>query len=272
MQASGGRQAVLEGRPAKAIYAAYSNHVGALSAQLSAAGLACDCDVFEGEAGLFKTYYHGQYHRSALDSGWGETWAMLDVGFKPWPTTGVAHPFIEAALQLAREYSIDPTTIVDIHIRGGSHARTFCEPEEKRKRPSSPVEGEDSVFFSVGKALANGNVTLRDLQPTGDGLRQPEALALTAKMHLTVEEELNRSGIVEVTLASGQTVSRRIDAAPGHPSNPLPQDRLVGKFMDCAGMAAVAIKRESLDQVVEMIDRLETVDDVSRIPELLGGA
>lgn len=271
MQASGGRQPVLEGRPSKAIYAAYSNQVGMLSAMLSRAGLRGDCAVFEGEAGLFKTYYQGRYVRSALDSGWGEEFHLLNVGFKPWPTTGVAHPFIDASLQLLEAHEVDPASIASVQIRGGAHSRTFCEPEETRKRPQSPVEAEDSIYFSVAKALANRRVTLGDLQPTPDGLHQPEALALTERTHLTVEEGLERSGIVEITMADGRQFSSRVDAALGHPSNPLPYDRLVEKFIDCARYASTEVPRSRLDEVVDLVDHLERVPNVAVLPGLLSG-
>ena len=116
----------MEGRPAKAIYAAYSNQVGMLSALLVEAGLDCDCDVFEGEAGLFKTYYHGRYDRAAMADSLGTEWQMLDVGFKLWPNTNVAAPFIDAARQLREELNLNPAHVTDVHIIGNAHARTFC--------------------------------------------------------------------------------------------------------------------------------------------------
>jgi 2-methylcitrate dehydratase PrpD len=271
MQASGGRQPVLEGRPAKAIYAAYSNQVGMLSALLVEAGLDCDCEVFEGEAGLFKTYYHGRYQRDALADGLGNDWRMLDVGFKLWPTTNVAAPFIDAARQLRDELDLNPDEVSDIHIIGGAHARTFCEPESRRKNPQSPVEGEDSIFFATAKALATGNVTLADLQPNDAGLRQREALLLTSRMHLTVEDELNRSGIVEVTLMDGRSASRRVDTPVGHPSNPMPAEMLQTKFFACAQHASLDLSRESLERVVDLVEHVDDVEDIAMIPRLLGG-
>lgn len=269
MQASGGRQPVLEGRPAKAIYAAYSNQVGMLSAQLVEAGLDCDCDVFEGEAGLFKTYYHGRYDRTALADGLGAEWQMLDIGFKPWPTTNVAHPFIDAARQLREELGFEADDVAEIHIRGGAHARTFCEPETKRKRPQSPVEAEDSIYFTTAKALATGSVTLADLQPTPDGIFDEQTLELTGRMRLTVEEALKRSGIVEVSLVDGRSASKRVDAPLGHPTNPMPRDVLVAKFLDCARHASLPLSRERLDRVIALVDDLEHVDDVAGLPDHL---
>jgi 2-methylcitrate dehydratase PrpD len=267
MQASGGRQPVLEGNPAKAIYAGFSNHGGTLSAQLSKRGLRADCAVLEGEAGLFKTYYHGRYFRAALADDLGERLYLLDVGFKPWPTTAVAHPYIEAALELRGLAGFDPLAIEAIQIRGGPHIRIFCEPTATRQRPATAVEAGDSIFFGVAKALVNGTVTLADLQPAG--LRQPEALQLAARMRYSVDRELGRSGILEIQLASGQRHTLWVDTALGHPSKPLSQARLVEKFLDCAQYAATPIPKQSLEAAVDAIDHLERLPDVGVLPALL---
>jgi len=227
--------------------------------------------VFEGEAGLFKTYYHGRYDRAAMANGLETEWQMLDVGFKLWPNTNVAAPFIDAARQLREELNLNPDDVADVHIIGNAHARTFCEPEAKRKNPQSPVEGEDSIYFTTAKSLVNGTVTLADLQPTDSGLRQPEVLALTAKMHLTVREDVGRSGIVELSLKDGRSASKRVDTPLGHPSNPMPREMLEAKFFDCAQHASLSLPRESLERVAHIIDTIEQIDDIAIIPRLLAG-
>ncbi len=271
MQCSGGRQPVLEGRPAKAIYAAFCNHGGVLSALLSQEGLEADCDVFTGEAGFFKTYYHGRYDRAALLDGLGERFTLLAVGFKPWPTTAAAHPFIQAAIELRLQHGLRPHAIEKVHLRGGDHARTFCEPLATRLRPRTPVQAEDSIPFSVAKALANGTVTLADLQPGSSGLDQPAAVRLAGRTSYSVDSALERTGVVEVTTEGGQHHAVRVDIPPGHPSRPLSHEQLLEKFMDCAGHSSCPIEKQALEQVVQLIDQLEGVDDVSVIPALLSG-
>lgn len=263
MQCGGGRQPVLEGRPAKAIYAAFCNQGGALSALLAAQGLEADCDLLLGEAGFFKTFYGGRYDRAVLVEGLGKEFYLLNVGFKPWPTTGVAHPFILAALELRGR--LDPSSIEKVHLIGGEHAQTFCEPLATRTQPKSPVEAEDSVPFSVAKALANGRLGLADLQPGRVGLDQPEAVRIAGRISYSIEASLGSAGIVEVT-AGGQEYRARVDKAP-----PMGYEALVEKFMDCAGLAAAPLPEGTLRRVVEMVERLEEVEDVAAIPALLGG-
>jgi 2-methylcitrate dehydratase PrpD len=269
MQASGNRQPVLEGTPSKAIYAAFPNQGGVLAALLSQRGLRADCATFEGEAGFFPTFYANRYHRPGLAEGLGVEYAVLGVGFKPWPTTGHAHPFIEAALQLASEHSLTEGDIADVRLRGGPRIRTFCEPLATRRRPQTGVEAEDSIFFGVAKALVNGRVTLADFQQ--EGLQQPEILRLADRMGYAIDPELGRAGVVEVKTRSGQLHRCRVDKPPGDPSKPLSAAQLRDKFLDCASHAAVELSDATLAEIVERIDHLENEPDVGILAGLASG-
>jgi len=269
MQASGGRQPVLDGRPAKAIYAAFSNQGGMQAALLTREGLLGDCDVFEGKAGYFPTYYDGAFDRSALVDGLGEEFFLLNVGFKPWPTTGVAHVFISAAVEL--HASLDPSEIVGVRIVGEPHLASFCEPSQVRRNPQAPVEAEDSVLFATAKALATGGVTLADLQPTRGGLFDVEAVRIANLIAWEVDESLGRSGIVEVTLASGEVRTTRVDHAPGHRDAPLTDEQRTAKFLACAAHAGTTIPDASLREVVDLVGHLEDVEDVRVLARLLSG-
>jgi len=267
MQASGGRQAVLDGRPAKAIYAAFSNQGGMQAALLTRHGLLGDCDVFEGEAGFFPTYYHDAFDRSSLVDGLGEDFFLTNVGFKPWPTTGVAHVFIAAAADLHRD--LDPADIQRVRIIGEPHLASFCEPSQIRRNPKAPVEAEDSVLFATAKALATGGMTLADLQPTLQGLFDHQAIRIANLIEWEVDESLGRSGIVEVTLGSGEVRTRRVDQAPGHRDNPLTDDQRVQKFIACAEHAGTRISEASLREVIDLVAHLEDVPDVRVLGSLL---
>jgi 2-methylcitrate dehydratase PrpD len=265
MQASGNRQVVVEGTPAKAIYAAFPNQNGVLSALLAEQGLRAGCAIFEGEAGFFPTAYGNRYYRPALVEGLGEQYYTLDVGFKPWPTTNRAHPFIEAALELAARHPLD--AIEEVHVRGGNHIRTFCEPLAVRQQPRTSVEAEDSIFFGVAKALVNGAVTLADFQP--DGLRQPETLALGPRMRYSIEPELGHAGIVEIVTRDGARYACRVDKPLGDPAKPLSDAQLVAKFRDCAQHAANRLPAQRIDQVIAFIEQLERAPNVAALTALL---
>ena len=264
MQAAGGRQTVIEARPAKAIYAGFSSHGGVLSALLAERGLEADCSVFEGEAGLFPTYYHGSYRKAALDDELGRTFHLSSVRFKPWPVSGRAHPFIRAALAL-RDDPIDLSTVVGIRLRGGPALVTFCEPLAQRRRPRTAVQAEDSIPFAVAKTLANGTIRLGDLQV--DGLNQEEAVRLAALVDYEVDGALGSSVEVVITTAAGERHVRRSEGG----AETLSGERLLDKFRDCARYAAYPRSGEVVERAIELVGALEDVPDVSVLLALLSG-
>ena len=260
MQASGGRQPVLEGTPAKALYAAFPSQSGMLSALLAQQGLGAECAALEGQAGLFATYFGNAYAAGELEQGLGRKWRFQEITFKPWPTTSVAHVFIEAAIALAQQHDLRGAGIGRVHLRGEAHMRTFCEPAAMRQAPRSSVEAEDSIPFTVAKALANRQVTLADIQPAG--LAQPEVLQLAARTTYAVDESLGRGGVVELTTTAGGKLEARVERALGHPPRELSYEQLVAKFRDCARHALHPV---AVDQALELIAGLERLDDVGRL-------
>lgn len=271
MQASGSMQVVRGGDPpAKAIYAAFPNHGGVLSALLSRQGLGAKfSEVFEGEAGLFAMFHEGRFLPSILHAGLGDKFYLVGVRFKPWPVSGVVHSLLDAALRLVSRENIDVAAIDKILLRGGPDISHCCEPLEVRKRPQTSTAAANSIFFPVAKVLANGKLTLGDFAP--GGLQQAEVLRLTDRMSHFIDGDLGGSGIVEVATTTGKRYSSRVDTPLGHLSNPLSYDQIVEKFLDCARHAAYPIPKDRLDKVVGMVDSLEQVPDVRVLPALLSG-
>lgn len=267
MQANGSRQPVLQGTPAKALYAAFPNQAGVLSALLAARGVEGQCDAFEGEAGLFPTAYGAAHDASALLGGLGDEFLIRQLGFKPWPTTNRAHVFIEAAVHLAAARRFDWRAIQRVVVTGGPHIRAFCEPLDMRRHPSGWVQAEDSIPFTVGKALVNGQVVLADFMP--DGLSQPEVAHVAERVEYRIDAAIGLAGVVEVTLMGAQTISERVDRPLGHPHNPLSDESLRTKFFDCGRHAANGVAPERLARFLDTVDHLDQVDDVQVLANLL---
>lgn len=265
MQAAGSMQVVLDGDPpAKAVYGAFPNHAGVLSALLSKQGLIAECKALEGAAGLFALYYGGGYSKAVVEDGLGDKFLSLAVRFKPWPTSGIIHPFIEGALKLVASKKIDTSAIRHVQIRGGEPIQPFCEPLAARQRPQNAAAAANSVYFAVAKALVNGKVTLGDF--TSSGLHQAEVVKLAMQIDCSIDSALGRSAVLEVTTQSGDSYNVRVDRA-----STVNYDQLIAKFLDCAQYAARPISRPSLDRVIDLIEHLEELQDVGAIAQLVSG-
>lgn len=269
MQAGGSMQVVFDGDPpAKAIYGGFANLGGMLAALLAEQGLSAEVAALEGEAGLYSLFYGGVYDPSSLSDGLGEEWHLLDARFKPWPTSGNVHPYIEAALRVAAQ-GVRPVDIQAVVARAGPALRPWCEPIEERRRPPNPTSAANSIVYGIAKALANGQVVLGDFTP--EGLLQGEALDITDLATCEVDEAYAGQGTVEVHTSDGRVLTESVQVALGHPSRPLSDEQLIEKFKDCVGYTANPIPEAQVDDLIDVLWSLETLSDVRWIGDLSRG-
>jgi 2-methylcitrate dehydratase PrpD len=73
---------------------------------------------------------------------------------------------------------------------------------------------------------------------------------------------------VRVVLRDGTEHAMRVDVPRGDPARPLSWDELAVKFRDCAGAALPA---GDVDEALRLVERLEGLDNVSRLTEALSG-
>jgi hypothetical protein len=73
---------------------------------------------------------------------------------------------------------------------------------------------------------------------------------------------------VEVRLKDGTILSRHVEYAKGGPQAPLSAQEMRAKFVDCARRT---IDEAAIQNVVEYVERLETLKDVGDLCALLAG-
>jgi 2-methylcitrate dehydratase PrpD len=263
MQTAGSRQVGLEGDPpAKAIYGAFPNQGGLVAALLAEQGTGAQVAAFEGQAGVFGLFYRGQFAEAILGDGLGDAFRLVGVQLKRWPTSGIAMPFVQAALDLRNEL---PGPIEAIHATAGPWARDWLEPVEERRRPGTISSAANSIYYGVCKALTNGDLTLPDF--TAEGLRQPEPLALAARMTHSIDEACTSSGSLEIRSRGGD---RRVAHIERDGVRALDWPLLADKFRDCARFAAQPLASERIDEIIASVDSLERLADVRLLLALFG--
>ena len=271
MQTAGTMQVVFDGDPpAKAIYGGFANLGGMLAALLSQQGLGAEIRAIEGQAGLYGLLYGGTYDADIITGDLGSEFRLLKARFKPWPTSGIVHPFIEAACTLAQRHQLAQDDVQRVMVRGNNHFLNWVEPVAERQRPPNAASAANSVQFGVGKALAHKTVGLSDF--TREGLEDPAALAIASLTSYEIDDTLTgMTGVVEVTTRSGQQLSETVTIPLGHPSRPLSFDQIVTKFQDCAVHSASSISGDALERLVDRVEKLEQVEDVAEMAALVMG-
>ena len=271
MQAGGTMQVVFDGDPpAKAIYGGFANMGGMMAALLAQQDLGAEIRVIDGQAGLYGMFYRGAYDHDAIISGLGKDFDLLKARFKPWPTSGIVHPFIEAACTLSQRHRLRPDDITGITVRSNDHFINWVEPQAERQRPPNAASAANSVQFAVAKAFAHQSVGLADFTP--QGLEDPDALSIASLVRYEVDDSLQGlTGEVRVTTRSGETLSETVHVPLGHPDRPLSLDQIVTKLRDCANHSAQPIPGDALEQLVEQVDQLEEIKDVRTLGDLVRG-
>lgn len=262
MQIAGSRQVVIGGDPpAKAVYGAFPNHAGVLAALLAQAGLGAELDALEGEAGVFGIAADGRFDEEALAGELGTRFHFLDASFKPWPVSNHVSPFIEAALRLRERPRFDVAEIASVELAGDPSIRDWFEPPAERRRPKNAAAAGNSVYFGVGKALAHGDVTLRDM--TGEGLQDERAIAVAERTIHRLDEP-TKGGRVTLRMRDGTSCTETVEVALGEPTRPIPRERLEEKFRDCCAYAP-SLAAGDAERLIALIDHLETCEDVDAL-------
>ncbi len=265
MQTAGSMQVVFSGDPpAKAVYGGFPNQGGVMAAMLARSGLGAQCAALEGPAGLYGLAYGGEYLPEVITGGLGSDYRMLDTQIKPWPTSATAHPFIEAACNLARA-GIAPEAIAEIRITGRDHIHSWCEPVSERARPMNAAAAANSIPFAVAKALCHRTVTLHDFTPAG--LVDEAATTLAARTVCRYDDAL-AGGVVELLTRDGRTLREHVSVVLGHPTRRVGREHLLAKFRDCCSYARMPLSESRIEGIVSAVDALEEMDDVSILPRL----
>jgi 2-methylcitrate dehydratase PrpD len=268
MQSAGSRQPVLSGDPpAKAIYGAFPNQAGVLSARLAEAGLGADMDAFNPPAGLFTMIYGDKGDRSVITEGLGTDYLLSDAEFKAWPASNHVTPFIEAARDISVQ-GIGPDDIVAVEVVAHSLVQPWCEPLAGRRRPDNAAAAGNSIPFCVTKTLAHGDLGLGDF--TAYGLNDHATHAVADRLTYRLNDAI-QGGLVIVKTRTGARVEEHVPVPLGHPSRPISDERLRDKFRDCCRHSATPISAQNVEKLIETIDALERLDDVGRLATLACG-
>ena len=273
-RAGGSKELVLEPGSLRGLYAMFPNMTGMLSALLAAQGVEGLKNTFDGPAGFFKMYYDGVIDECAFDD-FGERFEGANVSIKPWPCCRFTNSHVDAALGIARDEDLNPEEIVKITLFYAEENTKRClEPLEMRRHPKTMPEAKISLPFTVAQALAYRKLEIGDF--SADALVDPVLCGLCDKTFSEYDETLANAvsktmlpGRVRVEMSDGRIFDRRVDAVYGHPKNRMKWEDLEKKFRDCASYCRKHLDEVRIEALVDMVEHLESVTDVSVIAEMV---
>jgi 2-methylcitrate dehydratase PrpD len=222
-----------EGAWTKRLHAGWAAQSGIRAARLAKEGFTGPRTVFEGTHGVFFGFAHDSnalYDK--LTAGFGKTWRMTGLTFKPYATGTMNQPYIDCALRLARKgFAAEDVAEVLCETAEG-YVHRLWEPLAAKQRPHNDYAAKFSTPFNIAVAFVTGGAGFQAFTPRT--VRDRRVLALAAKVRYAVDPHnpypRAYTGHVRMTLRNGRVFEERQPHIRGGVHEPLSREELEQKF------------------------------------------
>jgi 2-methylcitrate dehydratase len=208
---------------------------GVFAALLAAEGLTGPAPIFEGDLGFMKLLT-GPFELAPL-GGDGRPFMINGTYIKFWPAEYHSQSAIDAALQLRPQIK-DVSMITNIDIHTFDAAVDIIGKDPEKWRPKTRETADHSLPYCTAVALADGDVTLAQFEPSR--FTDPALLDLVAKVQVHRDAGLSArypAGIpnrLTITLADGRKLVQEVEFPRGHARNPMTDAEVEAKFRTLA--------------------------------------
>ncbi len=256
------------GTMTKPLHAGNSAKNGVVAALLARNGFTGAESIMEGDLGFCSMFSGGKVNGlENNEQDLGEAWHMVSPGMslKPYPCCRATHSSIDACLYFRNVVGVDAGQIVKIICKTSPQLPKLA----RFHRPKSAYEGKFSIPYCIAVALLRGKVLLEDF--TDEKVTDAEAQGVLSKVEFQYPDEFIKDSMtlaqgVVVKLRSGVEYSHNVDTPKGEPQNPMTDEELTAKFIDCARLS---LSQTEIEKVLEMLTNLESLDNISRLMEII---
>ena len=238
------------------------------AADFAARGMTASHDAINGGKGYFFLFCGDNIHPELILDGLGEEY-FGDVVFKPWSACRATHPSIDATMQIIEAHEIDPAQVerVVVHVTPRTSKGFVGQPWEIGEDPQ--VSGAFSIIYTAALAIAYKCV--RPEYMNRETMEDPDLNKLIEKIVIepSLPPDEYQTAEVDIAMADGTVYHARCDAPKGDIyRNPMSDDEIMAKFyknLECSG----ALTKEEADRIVDTVNRLEELEDVHELTQLM---
>ena len=255
-----------QGSMVKPFHAGNSARNGAEAALLASQGFTADAAIFEAPRGFCDTFFGpGKCDYDKMIENVGNPYFLETpgMGLKWHPCSAPQFLAADAALHLQREHKINFADVakIEVSIPPLRYARHYSAEVK------TGLRGKFAINYVVAMCLLDGKLEISTF--TDEKVNQPQVQDAFSKVQVICDENIPEPGPycpVSVELKDGKRYSYTAKIAKGDPRNPMSEDEVMGKFR---GNARLAISEKQTEAVIDAVNRLESVDNVKTIVELL---
>jgi 2-methylcitrate dehydratase PrpD len=222
-----------EGAWTKRLHAGWAAQSGIRAALLARGGFVGPRTVFEGTHGFFFGFANtSEGDFTPLTGGFGSTWLMETVAFKPYACGTMIHPYIDCAIRLAAR-GVTPEEIVAIECDTAEGiVHRLWEPLAGKQAPPNAYAAKFSTPFCMALGFVHGDVGLGAF--TEEAAHDPRVRALAAKIHYRIDPENPYprafTGHLRATLSDGRVIEERQPHFRGGAQEPLSAAEIAAKY------------------------------------------
>ncbi len=267
------------GTMTKPLHAGLAARNAVEAAALAAIDFTAHEEIYEAPLG-FRSVFNGKYtdtsesiplgletlSRDEFAARLGNPWNIAEPGmsFKLCPSCRATHFGMEAGLLYRENYAVEPEKIVEIECHVPDHMEGVLLYHD----PVEGLQGKFSLEYILAKTVLSGTPGLNDF--TDEKVNDPAVKALIKKIKwISFKPEAGSFGCPEYIFkfADGTQFSAQVEYPRGEPENPVNDEILLGKYLDCAG---VVLGDDAKNEIKNIVMNLENSDDISRLFMLLG--
>jgi 2-methylcitrate dehydratase PrpD len=269
-QLSGNMQAHTEGSPLLAMQMGFSARNAIVACDLARLGFEGPANILEGPFGYFNLIEPGGDPRRVIGD-LGRVWRITEVAHKPFPSGRATHGIIDACLEVRRQPGFRAVDIaaVKVYVPPLVHHLVSRPPKVNMQINYARL----CAPYVAACALLRGTVGPVDFHDAAYADAMTQDLAKCVAIEVRNSDDPNALSPIEIDVAlrSGAHHTARIDAIYGNPSKPMPRKAYVAKFMGNTTAAARPLRPDQAEQLVQLVDGLEEIGDVTRLVDHLIG-
>ena len=217
-------------------------------------------DLFSGKDNFFQAY-NAHADPSGLVDKLGERYEVTRTNIKKWPVGSPIQAALDALEILRKQRPFDVEQVQQIVVRLATDEAAIVN---NREIPDICVQ------HMLAVAVLDKTVTFASAHDVAR-MKDSATLRERAKINLLPDEDLERLmplrvAVLEVTLADGTHLIRRVDNVRGTAENPMTRDEIIAKARDL--MTPVLGARKCANLIGKVFD-LESVTDIRELRPLL---
>ncbi len=229
---------------------------GMVAALLAQQGFTAAENALEGFDGWAQAV-SSRHNWAEVTEGLGTRYELALNTYKPFACGIVAHPAIDAAIQLRNEAKLKPEDIKSVALKVHPLVLNLMGKTE----PHAGLEGKFSIYHATAVALVTGRAGEQAF--TDQAVADPVVIGVRDKVTATIDPAIKSDQVdMTITLNDGRTLHKFIEHAVGSQDNPMTDAQLEEKF---TGLAEGILPAGQTRALMDLCWNAWDLDDAGKI-------